>query len=657
MNGKSTRIILCLLLLVSSIASDAFCAPNSERGVNISLKTDLSLAELYRNSYAIIIGINRYEKWPSLEYAVNDAKAMEVKLKSLGFETATLIDHNATRSNIMRLLGDALPRKVEKNDRVVIFFAGHGQTEELQDGSQMGYIVPVDADTRDIFSTAISMDQVRVFSRRLKAKHVLYLIDSCYSGLGLSRSGSIPPLERDYLRKITTRKAHQMLTAGSKGEQAKEEGAHGLFTKYVLEALDGQADRDDKGYITFSDLASYVKPKVSRESRNSQTPQYGSIDGEGEFVFVTGKVVGTAVAPSRDDEAMAAESREIQSDKQKLASERKKLEAEMSRLAALRKQQEEKARIAEEMRRLEEEKERMRQEQDRLQTEAVQSFTEKMTGMEFIRIKGGCYRMGDVFGDGEVDEKPVHEVCVDDFYLGKYEVTVGQFKKFVTETGYRTDGEKNAGGVIGCFAYDQDDKEKLWNWRSWANWKTPNKYQENEDSHPVSCVSWNDAKAFADWLTRENGKPYRMPTEAEWEYAARGGTQTRNYWGDGKDDACTYANVGDRTPLPGRSTWNNKHECTDGYAFVAPVGRFQPNAFGLYDIIGNVCEWTQDWYGKNYYSTSPRNNPEGPSSGSDRVYRGGSWDYVAKYCRSAYRLAYDPGDRHNRLGFRLLRTR
>jgi uncharacterized caspase-like protein len=377
MNGKSTRIILCLLLLVLFIVNDALGASESKRGVQVTPTPPLSLTGLYQNSHAVIIGVNRYEKWPSLEYAVNDAKAMEAKLKALGFETKTLIDHNATRSNIVRILGDELPRKVEKDDRVVIFFAGHGQTEEWADGSQMGYIIPVDADTRDLFSTAISMDQVRTFSKRLRAKHVLYLMDSCYSGLGLSRSGTLPPSDRDYLHKITTRKAHQMLTAGGKGEQAREEGAHGLFTKYLLEALDGQADRDEKGYITFSDLASYVKPKVSREAGNSQIPQYGNIDGEGEFVFVTGKGGGTDAADSRDDAAIAAEGKQIQSYKQELALERKKLDAERTRLAVLKEQQTEKARIAEELRRLVEEKEKLSQEEEQRALSAKKAQEEK----------------------------------------------------------------------------------------------------------------------------------------------------------------------------------------------------------------------------------------------------------------------------------------
>lgn len=278
---------------------------------------------------------------------------MESKLKSLGFETITLINQNATKDNILKILGDELPRKVGKNDRVIIFFAGHGQTEQLPDDSQMGYIVPVDADTGNIFSTAISMDQVRIFSRRLKAKHVLYLIDSCYAGLGLTRSGSIPPNEKDYLRKITARKAHQMLVAGGKGELAHEEGRHGVFTKYILEALSGAADRDEKGYITFSDIASYVKPKVSRQTKNSQIPQYGSIDGEGEFVFIA------AATPLQVTDLKPMAPAPTDNELLKIEQEKLRLAQEKAALDIQRQQLEEQKRLNDERQKLEAERKAM----------------------------------------------------------------------------------------------------------------------------------------------------------------------------------------------------------------------------------------------------------------------------------------------------------
>jgi len=366
MKRKSFFLGMILILFFSSTCCYPVLAKETStkkaateaRGVKVNSTGGPDLSELYNKSYAVVIGINNYEKWPSLEYAVNDAKSMERKLKSLGFETVTLINQNATKDNILKILGDELPRKVGKNDRVIIFFAGHGQTEQLPDDSQMGYIVPVDADTGNIFSTAISMDQVRIFSRRLKAKHVLYLIDSCYAGLGLTRAGSIPASEKDYLRKITTRKAHQMLVAGGKGELAHEEGSHGVFTKYVLEALDGAADKDEKGYITFSDISAYVKPKVSRQTRNSQIPQYGNIEGEGEFVFFTAS--GTAQA------ADLKPARQTEEEMVKLEQEKQRLAKEKAELAYQREQLEEQKRLAQEREKLEAERKALEAEREKI---------------------------------------------------------------------------------------------------------------------------------------------------------------------------------------------------------------------------------------------------------------------------------------------------
>jgi len=280
-------------------------------------------------------------------------------------------------------------------------------------------------------------------------------------------------------------------------------------------------------------------------------------------------------------------------------------------------------------------------------------FVEKKTGMSFAFVKGGCFQMGDSAGDGDKDEKPVHEVCVDDFYLGKYEVTVGQFRQFVKETGYRTDAEKNTGGNLGCYALDFNDSNNLFTWRAWASWRKPSKYQDNQDNHPVACVSWNDAQAFVQWLAKKSGKRLRLPTEAEAEYAARGGTTGRNYWGEGKDDACSYANVADQTKLPNGQWWTEKHECSDGYAFASPVGSFSPNAFGLYDMMGNVNEWCSDWYGENYYSESPKRNPRGPDHGSGRVARGGSWGGLPRGVRASIRSGGTPDDRYSDIGLRV----
>lgn len=280
-------------------------------------------------------------------------------------------------------------------------------------------------------------------------------------------------------------------------------------------------------------------------------------------------------------------------------------------------------------------------------------FRDSTTGMEFVLVKGGCFRMGDITGDGEGDEKPVHEVCVDDFAMGKYEVTVGQFRAFVDATGYRSDAERNSGGKNGCYAYEAD-KDPVWENRGWGNWKQPNKYLDNEDRHPVSCVSWEDTQAFVSWLNARSSVIYRLPTEAEWEYAARGGTTARNYWGDGKDDACRFANVADQAYREGATTQIIKHNCRDGYQYVAPVGQYLPNDYGLYDMMGNLWEWCSDWYAKDYYGSSPRNNPHGPAMGADHVIRGGGWSRGPANIRASVRYNVSLFFRSAGVGFRLV---
>jgi formylglycine-generating enzyme required for sulfatase activity len=268
-----------------------------------------------------------------------------------------------------------------------------------------------------------------------------------------------------------------------------------------------------------------------------------------------------------------------------------------------------------------------------------------VTGMELVAVPAGCFQMGDTFGDGIAkEEKPVHEVCVDGFSMGKYEVKVGEFRKFVNATNYRTEAEKGDG----CIAVGTDGK---WAKQSSVSWKSPGFSQT--DNHPVVCVSWNDATEYSQWLSRQSGRRYRLPTEAEWEYAARGGTSGRNYWGNGTDDACTYANVGDRTAKRKFSGWTT-HDCDDGHLYTAPAGSYRPNAFGLYDMIGNAWEWTQDWYSEGYYSNSPRSNPQGPSSGSYRVLRGGGWPNLPANVRASIRSGITPDSRNNYLGFRLV---
>ena len=192
------------------------------------------------------------------------------------------------------------------------------------------------------------------------------------------------------------------------------------------------------------------------------------------------------------------------------------------------------------------------------------------------------------------------------FYLGTYHVTRGQFRQFVADTGYKTDAEK--GEKPGAWGWDPDKKEFGFNEKySWRNAGF-----EQTDEHPVVNVSWNDAVAFCKWLSQKEGKTYRLPTEAEWEYACRAGTTTRYYSGDDPETLAKVGNVADAAAKAKFPDWKYTIKANDGYVFTAPVGKFKPNAFGLYDMHGNAWQWCADWYGADYYAKSPADDPTGP---------------------------------------------
>ena len=270
---------------------------------------------------------------------------------------------------------------------------------------------------------------------------------------------------------------------------------------------------------------------------------------------------------------------------------------------------------------------------------------------EMVRIPRGCFQMGSpAWETGRDEDERQHEVCVSAFEIGKDEVTVGEFNRFVEATNHRTDAERNVGGSEGCYSFSEENGQ--WAYRKGIRWREPG-YTQN-GNYPVVCVSWNDAIAHTVWLNRETGQSYRLPTEAEWEYAARAGTTTARYWGNDPDRACRYANVLDQSKSPSGQTWTNRHECNDGYWYPAPVGRFRANDWQLNDMLGNVWEWTCSLYDKGYGGAEKECNYNDTSGA--RAVRGGSWGNKPARVRSALRSKDSPTDRYSLLGFRLARS-
>lgn len=231
----------------------------------------------------------------------------------------------------------------------------------------------------------------------------------------------------------------------------------------------------------------------------------------------------------------------------------------------------------------------------RLSTPGVgDNWKDPVTGIEFVWVPGGCFQMGN--NSGQSDEKPAHQVCVDGFWMGKYEVTQGHWQR-----------------IMG---------------------NNPSKFKSGNE-FPVEQVSWQDAQDFKKKLNRQSGRQYALPSEAQWEYAARSGGKNQTYAG---------GNDIDRVAWYDGNSGNKTH----------PVGTKASNGLGIFDMSGNVWEWCEDVYDGNAYSKHSRNNPESTSGSSGRVFRGGSWDGVPRNCRATFRCRFRPSFRYSYGGFRLV---
>jgi formylglycine-generating enzyme len=256
--------------------------------------------------------------------------------------------------------------------------------------------------------------------------------------------------------------------------------------------------------------------------------------------------------------------------------------------------------------------------------------------IEWVSIPTGTFTMGSPASEfGRSADEIQHQVTLSTFKMSKYEITIAQFKAFIDATGYKTDADKGV-WFIGSDIWTGTKGEK----KAGVNWKCDVNGDSRpvvEYNHPVIHVSWNDAMAFAEWMG------CRLPTEAEWEYACRAGTTTP--FNTGNNLTTAQANYDGTYPY-------NNNEKGEYRGKTMPVGSFAPNAWGLYDMHGNVWEWCSDLYGD--YSAEAQVNPKGPSSGFERVYRGGSWFYDAGLCRSAHRYCLNPDNRDYEMGFRIV---
>jgi formylglycine-generating enzyme required for sulfatase activity len=571
-------------------------------GVKLRLTTLLALAvalgpgpvaaaDLYANSWALVIGVNAYRSvTPRLNYAVADAQAVAAALPDLGFprqNVRVLLDGEATRARIENVLYREFA-KIGPDDRLLVYFAGHGETLPVRGGEE-GYFLPVDADRSALPATAILMEDMKRIGKRVRAKHVPFVMDACFSGFSLTRDLTPKSTTDAYLASALSEPVVQVLTAGRKGERAIEEGGHGLFTRRFLDGLRGLADPDGRGIITAGQLGAWLEPRVTRASDGRMHPQSGRLDGEGQFVFlrpgarlVPNVPVGTHRVAGRKDGH-----REWEREVRVAANQRQEVMIDIEPLGP----------------------QKVAKGDDGAEMVLVPAgeFWMGSTRAEVDRAIEECKKAGLAEGtckDWMERELPRHRVTLDAFYIDRYEVTNALFERFVRATSHRTTAESEGSG----WAYQQKDGKWQWSKVDGATWQAPNGPGTSAGfDHPVVQVSWPDASAYCKWA----GK--RLPTEAEWEKAARG-TDSRPYpWGEDWD--------------------GSKANAVMTVQATRPVGSYPGGVspYNAHDMAGNVVEWVADWFDKDSYKSSFERNPTGPATGRSRVLRGVSWNGSTLY--------------------------
>jgi formylglycine-generating enzyme required for sulfatase activity len=418
-----------------------------------------------------------------------------------------LLDREATKARIEDVLGDALKEKVGRTDRVLVFFAGHGKTDRLCSNEEEGYLIPVDGDPSRLFSTAVSMTALRQISERLVAKHILYVVGSCYSGYALFNRA----ISDELLEEIVKKPAIQILTAGRQQDQAQERNGHGAFTEVLLRGLEGDAFAG-KSWLSLEELGLWVKQRVFAESNKKQLPQYGNLSGEGQFVFVKGGVQAAKVDRPLPNPPLPAGEGGVGGPG----------------------------------------------------PSAKAYDLPKQTGRELTGRDGAPMVLvpAGEFQYGENNQR----LSLPAFYRDKYEVSTRLYSQFLQATSRK----------------QPDD------------WSQQVALVGGGD-RPVVKVTWHDADAYC----RHYGK--RLPTEQEWEKAARGTDGQKFPWGN-EEPTSRHALFATK--------WN-------GYGTLALVGSHETGTspYGIQDLAGNVWEWTSSDYDNSDQYT---------------VIRGGSWSSATR---------------------------
>ena len=562
----------------------------------------------FKKRVAFLVGVNAYDKpdFPNLDYAERDAEELaKVFRDTLKFDRVVVVKgKDATRKGIEEELMKAI-KTLGKEDLLVTALSGHGLQFEIVPGAEEAYFCPVDAvcprrnegtGPKNRGDNLYSMKELTAVLRQNAGTNLL-LVDACRNEPPLDGKGAKGVEGVDDYPVEQRMAIFFSCSARQKAWENKNAGGgHSVFTWCVLQGLRGDAaDRD--GEITWLGLVKYVGKAMRKEETKAWL-------GKPQVPALSSKV-STDVLLARLEGGMKIEPKVEMKDNPELISFK------------------------------------------------VGSETFEM---KFAKIPGGKFRMGSSAEalalvkkkfDASQDDEDEHEVELSAFLMGKYHVTRGHFALFVKDEGYKTEAEEGDG------AYGWNSDKNTWEKNKDYNWKNPGYTQA--DSHPVVCVSWNDAKKFCSWLSKRSGRRMGLPSEAQWEYACRAGSKGLYFFGDDEEEMAEYGNIADGTAKEKFSNWTKAIQAKDGYVFTSPVGKYKANKYGLYDMHGNAWQWCEDYYGK-YGDVPDKKDPAQTVKQSDdrRVLRGGSWNFLPAYCRSACRSFNAPDSRSLNFGFRVV---
>lgn len=607
---------------------------------------------------ALIIGNSEYKNTSRLTNPVNDAEDISTALKGFGFEVIIL--KNGTRRQMTEKLSE-FSQKIENAGAALVYYAGHGA--QIRGAN---YLLPIDANTDTeaaIMDESISLNRVLDELEGGRGRVNIVMLDACRNN---PITGKFRSATRGLAAPTAQPKGTVVVYATDPGNTAEDGGGrNGTFTSGLLKAFKGK-DLSLDGVLTTA------SEEVERASGNKQTPYVnGPKPIQKQFFFAGNITVNPGSAQVESEFWSSIKSSTDVADFEAYLKQFPQGTFKVLAENAIRRLRTNTNTNTANSNNNGQTNYNIASSNTTSNNTVASNYTNNIGGKRYspgqvfqdckycpsmVAIAPGSYLRGSPSTEAnrKESEGPVQKVSI--LYpiaVGQKEISVEEFSYFVNATGYKTEATVDG---YGCSVWNGNKYE----YKSEFNWQKPNFPQGTR--HPVVCVSWNDANAYVSWLSKESGgERYRLLTEAEWEYAARAGTQTRYFWGDGKDNSitCQYANSFDTTAIktiPGLGQYTGAF-CNDGYAYTSPVASYRPNQFGLYDMHGNVAEWVQDIWHENYVG-SPTNGRAWLEGGDTQrhVQRDGPWGNAPNDMRAAYRLGGFTTGRSETIGFRVARN-